>query len=649
VGSFVEALPGMLPSPSPSARLAGMMPLPPARLLDSRDGTGVGEAGPLEASASLELVVTGRGGVPAGDVDAVALNITVTEPTSASYVTVWPTGAPRPTASSLNMQPGQTAANLVFAKVGAFGTVSIFNAYGATHIVADVVGWSSSDQFLHMFSPARILDTRAATGVATGVATGPLGDGQAIDIVVTGTPWVPASGVGSVILTVTATEASRASFVTVWPTGSPRPLASSLNVAPGETNPNTVVSMVGDEGRVSFYNHAGSTQVVVDIVGWMPLGGAYTALNPTRVLDTREQFGTYAAFVDDPVLGRQLRPPSSGADSRLAPGRSIRVQVARRARLPSSATVAMLNVTAIGPAAATYVTAWAYGDARPEVSSLNVGAGETRPNLVLAEVGEGGYVSIYNHSAEVHLVVDVVGYFEARNADDAPDEFPGPSIHVVHLVPSDASPAYGDDEIRHTTSVAERWLIEHGGRGFRFDTRDGVPEISTHRIARTSAEFESAAESDDWLRVQDWLAADGLAVADKVYVVYLDGVDVGWCGLGGGQMATVFTSACPGSGRVPNSTGSWTNLASARTTVHEVLHVLGAVSECTGVHGSGGHIDDPADIMSSTDVVMPGGELMPGTRTTLDAGGDDYWGQGDSTCDGYPWVDVSLSPFLDAA
>ena len=635
----------MLPSPSPSARLAGMVPLPPARLLDTRDGTGVSAPDRLGAGASLDLVVIGRGGVPADDVDAVAVNVTVTDPSSASYVTVWPAGAPRPTASSLNMQPGQTAANLVFAKVGAGGAVSIFNAYGATHVVADVVGWSSSDEFLHMFSPSRILDTRTATGAASG----PLGEGQEIDLVVTGSVDVPESGVGSVILTVTATEATRESFVTVWPSGSRRPLASSLNIAPGETNPNTVISMVGGGGRVSLYNHTGSTHLVVDIVGWMPVGGAYTALNPVRVLDTRDEFGTYAEYVDDPVLGRQLRPPPSGADTRLGPGRSIRVHVTRRPQLPSSATVAMLNITATDPAGATYVTAWAYGDARPQASSLNVAAGETRPNLVLAEVGEGGYVSLYNHSAEVHLVVDVIGFFEARNVDDAPDELTGASIHVVHVVPSDASPAYGDGAIRHTVSVAEQWLIEHGGRGFRLDTRNGLPEISTHHIARTSNEFEAAVDSDDWLTVGDWLAADGFGVAGKIYVVYLDGVDAGWCGLGGGQLATVFTSACPGSGRVPNSTASWTTLASARTTVHEVLHVLGAVSECAHVHGSGGHIDDPADIMSSADIVMPDGQLMPGTRTTLDAGGDDYWGQGESTCDGYPWIDVSLSPFLDAA
>lgn len=641
-GSLVEALPGTLPAASPGVQLGGVVALPPARLLDTRAGIGAA-VGPLHADSILDLIVVGRGGVPAEGVDTVALNVTVTEPTSSSYVTVWPAGEPRPEASNLNMRAGQTVANLVFADVGAGGAVSIYNAFGSTQVIADVVGWSSSDEFLHSFSPSRILDTR----VGIGGSPGPVGAGGVLDLGVIGSEHVPVAGVGAVVLNVTATEATDSSFVTVWPAGWPRPLASSLNIGPGETNPNMVVSRVGEGGRISLYNHAGTTHLVVDIVGWMPGGGAYTALDPTRVLDTRDQFGTYAAFVDDPSAGLRLRPPPSGADTRIGPGQSIRVNVGRQTHLPASATTVVLNLTATDPSADTYVTAWKFGAPRPAASSLNVAAGETRPNLVLAEVGEGGYVSLYNHSGSVHLVVDVVGFFEARNVADAPDEAAGPSIHVVHLVPSDVTSTYSDEEVRHTIGVAEDWLSEHGDRGFRFDTEHGVAEISTHHMRRTAAELEAAVGSD-WLAVEDWLTADGFGVADKVYLVYLDGVDAGWCGLAGGQIATVFTSSCPGSGRIPNAVGSWSTLASARTTVHEVLHVLGAVSACAGDHRAGGHVDDASDIMSSTDVVTPEGALVPGTRSVLDAGHDDYWGQGNSTCDGYPWVDVSLSPFLDA-
>ena len=85
--------------------------------------------------------VTGLGGVPATGVGAVVLNVTVTQPSAASFVTVYPTGTKRPLASNLNMVPGQVTPNLVIAKVGAGGKVSLFNNAGTTHLVADVMGW----------------------------------------------------------------------------------------------------------------------------------------------------------------------------------------------------------------------------------------------------------------------------------------------------------------------------------------------------------------------------------------------------------------------------------------------------------------------------------------------------------------------------
>ena len=43
-------------------------------------------------------------------------HVTVTNPSAPSFVTVWPTGAPRPFASNLNFTPGQSVPNMVIAK-----------------------------------------------------------------------------------------------------------------------------------------------------------------------------------------------------------------------------------------------------------------------------------------------------------------------------------------------------------------------------------------------------------------------------------------------------------------------------------------------------------------------------------------------------
>jgi hypothetical protein len=71
-----------------------------------------------------------------------------------------------------------------------------------------------------------------------------------------------------VVLNVTVTGPSAASVMTVWPAGTTRPLASDLNYMAHQTVPNLVVVKVGSGGAVDFYNTAGSTDVVVDIVGW---------------------------------------------------------------------------------------------------------------------------------------------------------------------------------------------------------------------------------------------------------------------------------------------------------------------------------------------------------------------------------------------
>jgi hypothetical protein len=119
---------------------ASFTSLTPARILDTRDGTG-GIATKVGPATPVDVTVAGRGGVPATGVGAVVLNVTVTEPSAQSWLSVFPSGQPLPLSSNLNFLPGQDVPNLVVAKVGAGGKVNIYNAGGAAHLVADVAGW----------------------------------------------------------------------------------------------------------------------------------------------------------------------------------------------------------------------------------------------------------------------------------------------------------------------------------------------------------------------------------------------------------------------------------------------------------------------------------------------------------------------------
>src|SRR5262249_10516485 len=81
---------------------------------------------------------------------------------------------------------------------------------------------------------------------------------------------VPATGVGAVVLNVTASQPTEPTFVTVYPSGESRPLASNLNLVPGTDVPNLVIAKVGADGRVFLYNDRGATHLVADVVGWFP-------------------------------------------------------------------------------------------------------------------------------------------------------------------------------------------------------------------------------------------------------------------------------------------------------------------------------------------------------------------------------------------
>ncbi|HWL41405.1 MAG TPA: hypothetical protein VNQ73_00575 [Ilumatobacter sp.] len=389
LGSLFSGLAQAAPAPGPtlSYGAGGLQPVVPERLLDTRNGVGAAQAR-VGADGVVELLVTGRGGVPAVGVGAVVLNVTAVGATQRSFVTVWPTGAPRPTASNLNVAPGDTVPNLVVVKVGAGGMVSLFNRFGDVDLLADVAGWFPEGSGLEPVVPARILDTRDGTG-APAQRIGP--DGT-VHLQVTGQGGVPTTGVGAVVMNVTAVGPTQQSFVTAWPAGSARPTVSNLNVAPGDVIPNLVVVKVGAGGKVSLFNRFGEVDLLADVAGWFPTEGGFEPLVPERILDTR--FGNGAPTAQ--VRGDGV----------------VELQVAGRGGLPTKGVGAVvLNVTAVAPTAASFVTVWPAGVERPLASNLNVVASRTVPNLVIVKVGDGGKVSLFNRFGEVDLVADVAGWF----------------------------------------------------------------------------------------------------------------------------------------------------------------------------------------------------------------------------------------------
>ncbi len=141
-------------------------PVVPTRLLDTRTGeTPSGLPAPLGPGQSLDLAVTGPRLPVVGAISVVVVNVTVTDTTASSFLTVFPTDEARPTASNLNWVAGQVVANLVTVKVDADGEIRLFNNGGSTDVVVDLDGYYASaagnpGSRYHPAVPTRLADTR---------------------------------------------------------------------------------------------------------------------------------------------------------------------------------------------------------------------------------------------------------------------------------------------------------------------------------------------------------------------------------------------------------------------------------------------------------------------------------------------------------
>ncbi len=278
--------------------------------------------------------------------------------------------------------------------------------------------------------PARILDTRSSTG--------PIAADTSIALTVTGHSSIPSSGVSAVVLNVTATDTASAGFVTVWPAGQPRPVASNLNIdAPGDTFAALVTSAVAANGTVAIYTQR-STDLVVDAVGYYTLTGATSTgrlvgVEPHRLLDTRVGPGTPGGAPPEP--GRTIDIIASGAGS----------------PVPSGASAVVVNVTATEATAPGYVTLWGPGD-RPRTSNVNLArTGQTVANLAIVPVAGDGRIQVFTQSG-THLIVDVVGWFTGDN------DPPGVSGLFVPMIPA----RYLDTRTTGTTTpVATVDLARH--------------------------------------------------------------------------------------------------------------------------------------------------------------------------------------------
>lgn len=259
--------------------------------------------------------------------------------------------------------------------------------------------------------PERIADTRAGSGEP--YAGQAIGACSTLQVQVGGKGGVPSSGALSSMLDVTAISSAAGGYLTVYPAGSARPLASDVSFGPGGIVPALVsvpLSTGSAQGEVAVYNGSSTpTNIVVDVEGYVTAdaqagAGLYDSSSPQRLCDTRE--------------GTGYTTPCTGKTP--GPGQSLTVPVEGNGQFPSSGVAAVvLNVTAVDPTSGGFLTVYPTGMSPPMASNVNFRPGQIVANRVIVRVGQGGDVSVYSSGGNPGIVVDAEGYFSAPGGSGA--------------------------------------------------------------------------------------------------------------------------------------------------------------------------------------------------------------------------------------
>jgi uncharacterized repeat protein (TIGR03803 family) len=289
------------------------------------------------------------------------------------------------------------SAGLIFDAAGnLYGTTPHGGTYegGTVFEVTPVV----AQQFVPLSQPCRAVDTRPEHG-----GGGPIQGNTYQNF--------PISGAGTCgVLTSAAVYSMNVSvvpngslgYLTVWPTGQPQPLVSTLNSLDGRIKANAAIIPAGTNGEISVYA-TNTTNVIVDVNGYFaPVSGstlAFYPLTPCRVADTRQS--SYPPGLGPPFL--------TGGQERAFPI----LNATTTCNIPSSGVAAYsLNFSVVPHGPLYYMTVWPTGQTRPTVSTLNDVPGQIIANAAVVVAGTGGDVSVYPTN-DTDLVIDINGYFAA--------------------------------------------------------------------------------------------------------------------------------------------------------------------------------------------------------------------------------------------
>jgi hypothetical protein len=242
-------------------------------------------------------------------------------------------------------------------------------------------------------TPCRVADTRNSDGPFGGpVIAGQSSRDFAIPVSPCGIP--PTAQAYALNVTVVPTGSLR--FVTVWPSGQPQPVVSTLNSYDGRIKSNAAIMPAGTNGAITVFA-TDNTHVIIDITGYFAPGTdtsglAFYPLTPCRIADTREAAGPLGA------------PSMQASETRLFP------ILSSSCNAPSVAQAYSLTFTVVPKGPLSFLTAWPSGKSQPNVSTLNAPTATVVANAAIIPAGTNGDVSVFTTN-DTDVIIDINGYF----------------------------------------------------------------------------------------------------------------------------------------------------------------------------------------------------------------------------------------------
>ncbi|BAN03986.1 right-handed parallel beta-helix repeat-containing protein [Ilumatobacter coccineus] len=310
--------------------------------------------------------------------------------------------------------------------------------------------------------PARVLETRTGPTYKTidgeDEGIGRRTNGQETMLQIAGRAGVPADA-EAVVINVTGVDPDGVGFVTVHPCLVNPPLASSLNFRGDVDSGNEIVAELTADGKLCLFNR-GVTDLVVDVVGYVPNDSRYSPVGPARLLDTRDTGATIDGLFEK-------------GGTRLS-DTELELDVAGRGGVSSDATAVVINVTAVKPTGIGYVTVHPCLPTEPNAASLNFEAGVNRGNEIVAELDDDGKLCLYTWGS-AELIVDVVGQLTDENTYDT---VPPARLYETRSAPNGTIDDRQEDQGR--LDAREVVTVEAAGRA-------GVPADAKGVVVNTTA------------------------------------------------------------------------------------------------------------------------------------------------------------------